>query len=176
MNRGECRIIPVYIDEAFGEQDKISIADGLASWNYALNNYICLKPTWSFDMSIIDINHIQDNGGIAILRIESGNTIIPLSDNGTVMAFTITYRSFPKTHYIYMIEDRLRGTNIQFSDTTRHEIGHSMGNDHINDHPSIMNDPYVEEYAHCIDKYALHEVAIKNVLDETKLNYCSYEQ
>ena len=177
VNNGECRIIPVYVDQSFTTQQKLSIADGIASWNYALNNYMRLEAIWSFDMGITDINHIQDNGGIAILAIDSSNSIVPITaDDVLVQAFTTTYRAFPNTHYIYMIVDRLRSTKTRFVDAIRHEIGHGLLASHIYDHPSIMNDPYVEEYAHCIDQYALHEVAIKNHLDETKLNYCSYEQ
>jgi hypothetical protein len=172
-NIGVCYTIPVFIDKNFGNADKVEIYNAVQSVNYSLNGYIKLDiQQTSFDMepSILQ-KVIQDDNGIIILKIESDNPIIPNPDPERITAaFTD-----PSKHFIYLIEDRLRSSESRFVDATRHELMHGLYADHVNDHPSMMNNPYVKEYAKCVDYYTMIQVAKHYNLNPSLLNYCTYD-
>lgn len=174
INNSECKVIPVYIDKSFSEKDRIDIDDAIAAWNYALNNYIRLgvQETY-FDMEPSILKNIIDhNNGIIFLKINSSSQIIPITKHGEVVdAFTDAIGG----HFIYMIDDRLRYTPVRFVNAAKHETGHILGASHINNKPSLMNNPYVERYSMCIDEGTIIEVAKYYNLNPNLLNYCVYD-
>ena len=168
--QGQSKVIEVFVDKQFSDDDKVSISNALNDWNYALNGYERFQIVLlDFDMVVSDIRRAER--GVLILRIDSRSRFIPKSDvDGTVVdAFTDKIGG----HLIYVVRDRISGQTV-LENVLRHEIGHTLRTRHIMDSKSLMNPVLSPVYSRCIDYATMKSVAKEQGLNISHLRYCRY--
>jgi hypothetical protein len=167
------RIIPIWVDDSFGDADDVSIQAALDQWTYALNGYIQFDVrSYHFQMQDSVLTHIQHADGWVFLKVDSNNKFINYQDRvyghpgNLILACTDKIGG----NTLYIIRDRM--INSQVSDITMHEIGHLLGADHQNG--GLMDPAPNENNARCIDLGTLKQVAAYQHLDYHLMNYCVY--
>ncbi len=163
------RIIPVYIEASFGNEDLLSINDSIDRWNYALNGYIVMKVVGIHsDFSDDERVQVYARHGLLIHKTNTSDPAIPKQKiEGNV---TIAWTNRINGHEIYLVRDRLGRDDI--FPVMLHEIGHYLGADHS--HDGLMNPQYSMAEYQCIDQPTIKQVSKANGLDSTVLNYCLY--
>ena len=179
---GGTKVINVYIDKDFTENDMLKIGAALDDWNYALNNYIRFNiVSTKFDMEPSILKTIMSSNGLMILKIDSNSSFIPKPDtDGVVLAFT----DMVSRHVIMVIRDRFDNPNYEVANdkngltlAMRHELGHVLGLKHIlSSTKTLMAPKLTLEYDQCIDKTTIEAVAKEQHLNVHRLNYCTYEE
>lgn len=120
-------------------------------------------------MAASDLEKIQATSALAILKIDSHSSLIPLEKPGTtVMAFTTSDR------LVYVIRDRFDDQR-QLEEVMRHELGHGLGAHHSARYEVLMSIEFNKDYEQCVDRDAIEKVAKAWRLNVNQLNYCSYE-
>lgn len=160
------RVIPIYIDQEFGEADKIEIDNAIGQWNFAFNGYVKLEAVdWHFQMETNKIIEGLHRGGWFILKVDSNNEIVQ-GHQTRALAFANKISG----NYIYIIRDRIQTDDIKY--ISMHEMGHLLGSDHIG--KLLMFPYYNKSRFQCIDWDTLQEVARAQHLEVSNLNYCIY--
>lgn len=161
------RVIPIWIDDKFGEADKVSIDDAIMQWNYAMNGYVVLKVVDThFNMEVDKIVEQVKQGGWLFMKIDSTNKMIP--DHKDKGYWTIGFTEKLGGHHLYLVRDRLQNQDV--FGVTLHEIGHLMGSDHVGQR--LMYPHYTRAGFQCIDYDTIKAVAKWQDLDARRLNYC----
>jgi hypothetical protein len=159
------KVIPVWIDDNFGQADQVSIDDSVQRWNYALNGFIKLEVrSTHFNMEPEVISQVMQGGGWLILRIDSKSAFVHDHANSLTLAFANALGG----NRIYVIRDRVE--NSWVTGLMLHEMGHLLGAAH--DGHDLMAPTYNWEACRCIDYEALQEVAQYQHLPLQQLNYC----
>lgn len=178
----EPKIIPVYIDNDFLENEKIQIDNAITQWNYVLNGWVVLQVIDEhFQMDIQVIKKVEAvNNGIIILRVLSDSTLIPddgfLAPGSMTAAWThgTAYNHGIGGHEVYLIADRLTDP-VTLQGVTLHELGHALGAAHHKEREiSLMNPSYDTQGNSCVDKWSSERVAEFQHLPAQKMNYCIY--
>jgi hypothetical protein len=157
----------LWIDQDFGESDRISIRQAVDQWNYAMNGWVILDiKRWDFDMSVQEILDCQKSGGWMIMKIDGSNPMIHDYPGHFVLAFVDSLRG----HLMYVIRNRIN--NDQVSGIVMHEIGHLMGSGHLKN--GLMYFEFHADSSRCVDRGTVTEVAKSWHIDVKNLNYCQY--
>jgi hypothetical protein len=160
---GQARDIPIWVDDQFGEEDKLAIDDAVRKLNYALNGYIYLHIVDAhFNMEINKIQEQEKLNGWLFLKIKG---------DGPITAPTTTCFAFDNKiggNRLYLIRDRL--PNDKVFGVTLHEIGHLLGSDHNNS--GLMYKYYSKIGFQCIDFDTMKNVSSYQGLFVDNLNYC----
>lgn len=162
------RIIPVYVDEAFGNEDLIHIDDSIMRWNYALNGYIIMiviSTHASFTPE--QKTDVYAHHGLMIHKTSSMEPNIPPQKNNELR--TIAWTNMINGHEIFLIRDRL--TTEDIFPVMLHELAHYLGADHKNE-DGLMNKQYTFYFYQCIDLSTIRQVARFNKINSQDLNYC----
>lgn len=161
------RIISVYIDKNFSEDDLINIDNSIMRWNYALNGHILMRIiSIKYIFNYEDRDYVYNNHGLIIHRVDSYYEGIPKSKKGIK---AIAWTDMINGHEIFIVRDQLTGEDI-FS-VMLHELAHYLGADH-RDENGLMNRIYTPINYMCIDLGTVKQVAVANGLNANKLNYC----
>lgn len=165
------RVIPVYIDKTFGEQDKLALDDAIRQWNYVLNRYIELRVmSTSFDMEIEVLREAEAGRALLVMKVFSDNSQIPESKGFRTLAWVNTLGG----RRMYFVRDRLGVEDVK--PIALHELGHALGSDHEKDEEGnvgkLMYPHYKRGSFLCVDYGAMEKVAAYQGLDKNKLNYC----
>lgn len=162
------KTIPIYIDNTFGEQDKLMIEDAVSQWNFALNGYIKLYVKDDhFDMNVEVLNEVVNKGnGWLFLRINHDSTFVHDEKGFTTLAFVNEVGG----NRCYFIRDRLNSEMM--TGVALHEMGHLLGAQH--DNVYLMRPHYDWAGYRCVDQEALKRVADYQNLPMDHLNYCEY--
>jgi predicted Zn-dependent protease len=168
------RVIPVWIDNNFGQADLLSIQDALDQWSFALNGYLVFRvESTHFDMQIEPMQAAQDGKAWLILKIARNNRLTKYHDDKQPfghIALAFTDRIGGNT--LYLVRDRL--DNDQVRGIMMHEMGHLLGAEHHMGDGILMNPQYNSNNAQCVDYDTLKQVALYQHLEISKLNYCQY--
>lgn len=168
VHEGEpVRTIPIWIDENFGEADKVEIDKAVDAWNFAMNGYVKLKVVDThFNMEIDKIVTQVNQGGWLFMKIHSSSKLVPShNDKGF---WTIGFCERIGGHHMYLVRDRL-GNDDVFG-VTLHEIGHLMGSGHVGHR--LMYPHYSRARFQCIDYETMKKVSKFFNLNMRDLNYC----
>lgn len=174
VNSGEgpatpSKVIPVWIDEDFGNADQIAINDAIDQWNYALNGYIKLiVVSTHFNMENDVLQQVNRGDGWLILRITARSYYVV--DDTAHGHMTLAFANKIGGNQIYVVRDRI--PNEWMTGLLLHEIGHLLGAQH--DEKDLMKPVYDLEDGRCIDADTLRQVAAYQHLRLDKLSYCVY--
>ena len=162
----------VYIDQAFGESDRVAIADALTQWEYALNGYMTFKTQY-YDVehgAVDTLRDVVDGRAWMFLKINSTNPLVDFHDMPKVHALAFCERVGGSL--IYMVRDRVPNDNVK--GVMMHEIGHLLGAQHWDEDDDLMNPIYREANSQCIDKHTLQQVSEHLHIPVQNMNYCVY--
>jgi hypothetical protein len=160
------RVIPIWVDNNFSEQDKLTLSDAINQWNYVLNGQITLDIVDThFDMEDNKIKEAGNKGGWLFLKIDHNNPFIPSTGPDLV---TLAFADQIGGHTIFFVQD-VMGQN-RLPGVALHEIGHLLGAEH--DSSGLMFPRYSAHGFSCVDELAMKEVAEFFHLDASRMNYC----
>lgn len=168
---------PVYVDKDFGEADRLSIAEALDQWNYALNGhakFVIVSDT--FDMEPEILQRVVSGSAFVILKVSGDNPIVARSDevveehehkgsHSYSLGFTVAIGN----HTIYLVRDRIK-ENKMVKGIVMHEVGHALGAEHVGD--GLMFPGYDAERYQCVDYQTVKAVAEYHNWKVDTLNYC----
>ncbi len=163
LYQGKSKDIPIWVDNNFGESDRIAIDDAISKWNYSLNGYIHLYVIDDhFNMEISEIEKQRELHGWLLLKINSkGDVRSPQSD-------TLAFADKVGGDRVYIVRDHL--SNDQIFGVTMHEIGHLLGSEHNKN--GLMYSHYSKIGFQCIDYNTVKNVADYWGIFIGNLNYC----
>ena len=166
------RVVHIWIDKEFGAADQVALDDAIRQWNYALNGYVKLVVvSTTFDMEPEVIQRANLEGGWIIMKVHSGNSIIPdQSDKGQVKYYTLAWVNEIGGHHMWMVRDRLR--NEWMTGVALHEMGHMLGA--LHDDVYLMQPHFNWEDYRCVDQWTLKQVSTYQHIPMGSLNYCQY--
>jgi hypothetical protein len=156
------KVIPVYIDIYFSQDDKMSIQDAIDQWNYSLNGLIVLEiKSDKFDMDPDELKYIIATHGLMIFKINSDNYHV---DNDAELAFVNDLSG----NELFLIRDRMSSADVK--GITLHELGHVLGLTHLDQ--GIMRPNFHAEDINCIDKFAIDQLSSHLLIPSDRFNYC----
>lgn len=160
------KYIPIWVDDNFGEADRLSIDDAVNKWNYSLNNYIKLEVVdYHFKMEPDKVKKRLETNGWIFMRTIHTDKSIPKTENGYKI---IGFCNVIGGNYIYIVRDSIGNKDVM--GVMLHEIGHLLGANHVDE--DLMYNHYTESGYQCIDYKAIDEVAKYQHLPIDNLNYC----
>ena len=112
-------------------------------------------------MDIRSMEETFKTGGLLVLRISSGSTLIAIEDKKT-LAFTDKIGG----NVVYVVSDRIESLDME--GVVMHEMGHIFGIRHRV--RGLMQPSYVRKEYGCIDKEAVEE--LERVMGVRGMNYC----
>lgn len=161
------RVIPIYIDYTFGEEDRLKMDEGIQQWNYALNGNIKLTViSWDYHNKKETNQKIADDDGIIIIYLTSRD-IWKKNYKVTTLAFADQVPG----HYIYFIRDRIQKP-ADMKPILMHEIGHVLGAKHRKRY--LMTETFHSQEWQCVDYETLKQVADVQEFDMKTGNYCHH--
>lgn len=171
------RVVPVYMDKSFTNDERIQILSAIGEWNYALNNSIKMDvQSTDIDNSKESVskllNVIEQTGqGYLLLRLthdDSRLKDIIDPDDGT-LAFVNSLGN--NGHLMVVLSDRIGNRDLKT--IVEHEFGHLLGCMHTLA-KSLMYPSYGGGSSYpCIDKISMLQVANYNKIDPRNMNYCA---
>jgi hypothetical protein len=168
----EQKVIPIGIDNRYGEMDKLAIAGAIEQWNYAFNGRVELRVVkWNNDITIG--NDIITSGGFLIMEVESTDTMAIQHNkdypaiNGNI---NLAWANKIGGNTIYLIRDLVHNEDVKY--VMMHEVGHILGADHKGEY--LMNMIYHRGKCQCIDYATIKQVAKYQHIGVKEMNYCQY--
>lgn len=172
------RIIPIYIDKSFSDQDKLSIDNAIGQWNYVLNGQIILHVnSYEFDMEPEVIRRAQQENAFLFLKVNSDFPGIPddmpqqLCKVTPKCQLTLAWVDRIGGSVMKIVRDRVGSADIQY--IALHEIGHLLYLQHVNKKESLMYPTYNRFGYLCIDYESALKVSKTYGLDFQYMNYCN---
>ena len=161
------RLIPLYVDRNFDQNERQRIVAAFRQWNYVLNGYVRfdgrLLPG---DASRAEVEQIRRSGGWVVARVDSSH---PVAQKGVgIHALAVTVSGGRNGGFVYVIADRLGGRDL--TGVIMHEFGHVLGAGH--DDSGLMAPVYDAVASRCIDYPAVAMVAQAQHLSMRDLNWC----
>jgi hypothetical protein len=159
------RILALYIDSDFDENERERIVAGIRQWNYVLNGFLQFRASVLPDnASSATVAQIRRSGGWIVARVDSRHLIARQGVGRQALAVTAGGRG----GFVYVISDRLGRRDM--TGVVMHELGHVLGAGH--DGAGLMAPVYSPGSARCIDRDAVAMVAAAQHLPLAQLNWC----
>jgi hypothetical protein len=160
------RILDLYVDHDFDDQDRRHILLAVRQWNYALNGFIRFRASLlPEDVPSGMIAEIKRRGGWIVARVDSSHPITHEGEGRHALAVTVGNHH---TGFVYVISDRIGGRGL--TGVVMHEFGHVLGAGH--DSTGLMAPVYSAAGSRCIDHDAIAIVAEAQRLPLSQLNWC----
>ncbi|HEY6983819.1 hypothetical protein [Reyranella sp.] len=164
------RVLDLYVDRGFDEQDRQHILLAVRQWNYALNGFIRFRASLlPDDVPSGMMAEIKRTGGWIVARVDSGHPVAREGEGRHALAVTVGNR---RTGVVYVISDRIGGRGL--AGVVMHEFGHVLGAGH--DTAGLMAPVYSIAGSRCIDRDAMAMVAEAQRLPMSQLNWCAGPQ
>jgi len=168
------KVKKIYIDNAFGEADLLSIQDAIDQWTYALNGYMVFDIR-SFDPvggSLVPREEAARGDAWLFMKIDSSNYILAQHDNRPAGMVALAFCDYVGGNLMYVVRDRI--DNDQVRGIVMHEMGHLLGAKHVNEDADLMAPSYDNINAQCIDRTTLMQIAKTQGFPFQNMNYCIY--
>jgi hypothetical protein len=160
------RVVALYVDRDFGENERQRIVSAMRQWNYALNGSVRftakLLPE---DPSSSEIAQIKRSGGWIVAKVDSSHPITQRGEGRQALAVTVGGSG---GGFVYVIGDRIGRRDL--TGVVMHEFGHVLGAGH--DGHGLMAPVYNANSGHCIDRDAAALVANAQHLQLSQMNWC----
>ena len=158
------RIVWIWIDKDFSIWSKMNISEAIASWDYALNDYIQLRVAMDgiYQANKPEMPRMND---WVIHKVNAGARQLPTIEAARVVLGAVDYVGGSN---LFLAENAMRVGDIYF--ITLHEIGHLLGAQHRGNKlmfPDLNRDKF-----RCIDYGTIDQVAETQHLPVDRLNYC----
>ncbi len=161
------RVIPMFVDRDFDDNERDHIVRALRQWNYVLNGFVRFDPRMLPDeptrQSLLQIRRA---GGWVVAKVDSRHPIAQHGEGERALAVTVT--GGRDGGFVYVIGDRIGGRDL--TGVVMHEFGHVLGAGH--DGSGLMAPVYNAVASRCIDYQAVAMVAQVNRLSMRDLNWC----
>lgn len=158
---------PVYIDRDFDPQERSAIHAALADWNMVLNGYLhfkIIKEDVDYSNYIVLLEMRESMQGLAFVKRDVGEVEVQLEDPRT-----LAWTNGVGGDQIHVIGQRVGVRNLRV--ILEHEIGHSLGVDHLPIRGTLMYPGY-SGGADCIDRVTVQTLAGRRGWDWHHMNYC----
>jgi len=161
------KIIPVWTDSSFTDDELRSIKGALNEWNFVLNNQLILKYEGVFKGEKgadekVKIVEKTDLGWI-IMRLSSEDPLVGLTGKNS-LAFAEMGGNL-----MVVVYDRIGTRNLRV--IAMHEMAHLLGSAHVH-LPNLMYPAYGANQYPCIDKITAAQVATMQKIKFESMNYC----
>lgn len=141
-------IAPIYVDDQFSMSEIEIIRDAAKEWAFATHNKV--QFTFFYFHHIPNREIASEIPFNIMIKIHSTDQFVfkmDMEDKHNILGF---YRFIGGNFYIGLVFDRIINEQ-QFRSVVMHELGHSLGINHNNSEPAIMNSATGEEYK-CLTK------------------------
>lgn len=162
-------LAPYYIDKRFSAQRKDQIKLACEHWNVVLNGRFRLTYARDVDFSDpaaadnFETQHeLSDALPFFFVWEDATDPMLP--------AGALAYVTELGDPVVHLIDGRL---NFTFSPeiVVMHELGHSMGLEHVDPPDTLMSRAYNRQ-PHCIDEYTVKNLAVDHGWEWRTLNWC----
>jgi hypothetical protein len=164
----------VYIDPTFTLEEQAQIRLAGAEWTHATRGMVVFH--FLIDPNL-DTNAAYPALENRLIRLSIFSPFMQNEDRkaqALVLGATATYPTSPN-FTIVVAWERLDTSMPKFQGVIIHELGHSLGLEHINQCPSIMNSSVYWKYDH-LSRYDLKQFCDKDSCDVDQLNYFNYPE
>lgn len=159
------KLISVYIDSNFSEEEAKEIEMSMILWNNALNKQMLLFiASKNFIISTHNINEAEENNSFIILKINS----VIANDKKDIDSSILAYTNRVGGNIVYIIRDRMAEEDIHY--IMLHEFGHLLGATHVK--KGLMYKYYSPASYSCIDYDTAKQVANYEKLNINNMKYC----
>lgn len=172
------RVVPIYVDKQFSNQDKLSIDNAVGQWNYVLNGQIVLTVVdYNFDMEPEVLKRAQKEHAFLFLKVHSDFPGIPddLPESKCRVtpncSLTLAWVDRIGGTVMKVVRNRINADDMQY--VVLHEVGHLLYLQHDKDPKSLMYHQYSKFGYLCVDRDSALRVAKVYALDFNHMNYCS---
>ncbi len=158
---------PVTISAKFTEAQTKDIKAALDEWNFTLNGY------GHYDLVKEKANDVEiDLALLGTLASDQGLVFTTVSAfDPEVVPNVLAWVEDLGAHQIFVVADRLGGRD--FKTIAMHEMGHTLGLEHVDVRGSLMGPYYpANETGGCIDEVTAINVASIHHWHVENLNYC----
>jgi len=165
------KVQKIYIENTFGNADRVAIREALDRWQYALNGYFDFR-TETADLvhgSLDPLKEADSGQAWLFMKIDSKNALVVFHDRPKYLAMAFTDKI--GGNLLYLVRDRV--SNGEVRGLVMHEMGHLLGAQHRRD-DNLMQPVYHDYNAQCIDQETLSQVAAFQHLPLDNMNYCVY--
>lgn len=160
------RVIPIVIDGAFTNADRVGIKEAVDEWNKGMNGSIRLEIVdWNFRMELEKILKIKRDHGWIFMGVWDNGELVKRHDKDNHK--TLAWVNRIQGDQMYLVIDRVPGKWVK--EVAMHEIGHLMGAWHKD---RLMKEYFTEEEYSCIDKGTMEQVSDAWKIPLEKLVYC----
>lgn len=157
---------PVYIDAQFTSEERSAIVAAAEEWNTVLNGYrrydVQEKP-FDMDYSVITKMFNTDQGLLVLRR-----TVADIEDEPD-LENALAWVPGLGAPLVYVVADRIGTRDLK--SIVLHEIGHTLGVDHIRIKGTLMF-PYYPFGRTCVDEVTVAAVATLRRYERSHLNHC----
>ena len=169
--------IPVRIDTAFSAQERATIENAVAEWNHVLNGHVRLEIAEAFNAGPTPTPYVvKDPKTWFVGRVNGSGAGF---DSGHGIRKGAFSRALAQTHelanggqLVPVFSDRVGSRDL--NGIMLHEMGHALGLDH-DAKGLLMHAHYASHKQQCIDRSAVHALAIQRRLPFDDLNWCGKE-
>jgi len=159
------RVLPIYIDGDFNDDERQRIASAIRQWNHVLNGTLRLRAELLPNASPRDLAQIRRSGAWFVARIDSRHSFARQAEVRQAMAMTVGGNG----GMVYVISDRFPPQEL--TAVMLHEFGHVLGAGH-DDRGHLMASVYDRRNGHCIDRGAAAMVAAAQRVSVSQYNWC----
>lgn len=165
------KIVPIYLDAKWNDDEVVAIEVAINDWNVALNGQMRLE--------IKDEHYTIGTTDPGLMIIKSSEKDKRANEADVLIALGWFDRGGGRR--IYMVRDRLinRGKEVEtpwemsdVSGVARHELGHALGARHIEYAYGLMAPRYEREEYQCIDILAAEAVARAQAILSADMKWC----
>jgi hypothetical protein len=157
----------VTVSDKFTEAQEKQIEDALDEWNYTLNGYghydLVKKNANDIEVELALFGTLATDQGLVFTTV----SVLDESVQPGVLAWVEDLGA----HHVFVVSDRIGSRD--FKTIVMHEMGHTLGLEHVDVRGSLMGAFYpANETGGCIDEVTAINVAAVHHWHVENMNYC----